>query len=131
MESFYVLEGEITLYLGERSGARAPAGSFAHILGGTIDGFRVESDEARYLILTTPRRGLFYRAITLASRPGRLPPLDWVEGSQIKRASKDYGVEFVGPLPDPIDSKDLATTAFRASATPGDELSGRPPSHTL
>jgi hypothetical protein len=65
--------------------------------------FRVESKEARYLILTTPRHGLFYRAITLASLPGGLPPLDSVEGSQIKQASRDYGVEFVGPLPDRID----------------------------
>ena len=103
MESFYVLEGEITLFLGEQSGVRAPAGSFAHIPGGTIHGFRVESKEARYLILTTPRHGQFYRAITLASRPGGLPPLDSVEGSQIKQASRDYGVEFVGPLPDRID----------------------------
>ena len=45
----------------------------------------------------------FYRAITLASRPGGLPPLDSVQGSQIKQASRDYGVEFVGPLPDRID----------------------------
>jgi hypothetical protein len=97
------LEGEITLYLGEQPGARAPAGSFAHIPGGTVHGFRVESEKARYLILTTPRHGHFYRAITLASGPGGLPPLDSVQGSQIKQASKDYGVEFVGPLPDRID----------------------------
>jgi hypothetical protein len=39
-------------------------------------------------------------AITLPSRAGGLPPLEWIDGSQIKRASKEYGVEFVGPLPD-------------------------------
>jgi quercetin dioxygenase-like cupin family protein len=100
MESFYVLEGELTLHLDEQTGVRAPAGSFAHIPGGTVHGFRVESETARYLILTTPRHGQFYRAITLASRPGGLPPLDSVQGSQIKQASRDYGIEFVGPLPD-------------------------------
>ena len=101
MESFYVLEGEMTLFVGDRPGVLAPAGSFAHVPGGTVHGFRVESDEARYLILTTPRHGEFYRAITLASREGSLPPLDpSVDGSQIKQASQDYGVEFVGPLPD-------------------------------
>ncbi len=42
----------------------------------------------------------FYRAITLASRPGGLPPLDSIQESQIKQASEDYGVEFIGPLPD-------------------------------
>ena len=100
MESFYVLEGELTLYVGDQPGARAAAGSFAHIPGGTVHGFRIESETARYLILTTPRHGEFYRAITLASRPGGLPPLESVEGSQIKQAGREYGIEFVGPLPD-------------------------------
>ena len=102
MESFYVLEGELTMYIGEGPGVRAPAGTFAHLPGGTVHGFRIESETARYLILTTPRHGQFYRAITLASRPGGLPPLESVEGSQIKQASRDYGIEFVGPLPDPV-----------------------------
>jgi quercetin dioxygenase-like cupin family protein len=94
MESFFVLEGEVTLYVGDRPGVPAPGGSFAHVPGGTVHGFRVESDKARYLILTTPRHCEFYRAITLASREGGLPPLDpSVDGSQIKQANQDYGVE--------------------------------------
>jgi quercetin dioxygenase-like cupin family protein len=100
MESFYVVEGEITLYIGDQPGIRAGAGSFAHLPGGTVHGFRVESETARYLILTTPRHGEFYRAITLPSRAGRLPPLESIDGSQIKQASREYGVQFVGPLPD-------------------------------
>ena len=99
-ESFYVLEGELTIYLGDEPGVRAPAGSFAHVPGGDVHGFRIESEAARYLILTTPRHGEFYRAITLASRPGGLPPLESVEGAQIKQASELYGIEYVGPLPE-------------------------------
>ncbi len=99
MESFYVLEGELTLYLGDEPGAPAKAGAFAHIPGGTVHGFRVESETARYLILTTPRHGQFYRAITLPSQAGGLPPLESVDGAQIKQACEDYGVTFVGPLP--------------------------------
>ena len=99
-ESFYVVEGEITLYIGEERCFRAPAGSFAHIPGGTIHGFRIESERARYLILTTARHGEFYRAITVPSQPDGSPPPDPIEGSQIKEASKKYGIEFVGPLPD-------------------------------
>lgn len=99
MESFYVLDGELTLYLDDQAGIRAGAGSFAHVPGGTVHGFRVESETARYLILTTPRHGQFYRAITLPARPGGLPPLDSVDGSQIEKACREYGVEFVGPLP--------------------------------
>src|SRR5689334_16166656 len=45
MESFYVLEGELTLYVGDRA-VRAPAGSFAHLPGGTVHGFRIESESA-------------------------------------------------------------------------------------
>ena len=41
MESFYVLEGELTLYIDDQPGVRAPAGSFAHIPGGTAHGFRM------------------------------------------------------------------------------------------
>jgi len=103
MESFYVLEGELTLYIGDHAGVSAPAGSFAHLPGGTVHGFRIESESARYLIFTTPRHGEFYRAITLASRPGGLPPAESIEGARIKQASKDYGVEFIGPLPDQVD----------------------------
>jgi quercetin dioxygenase-like cupin family protein len=98
-ESFYVLEGEITIYFDEEPGVRASAGSFAHIPGGHVHGFRIESETARYLILTTPRHGQFYRDITLASRPGGLPPLESVDGAQIKKTCEAYGVEFVGPLP--------------------------------
>ena len=100
MESVYVVEGELRLYLGDQPGASAPAGSFAHIPGGAVHGFRVESERARYLLLTTARHGEFYRAITLASRPGGLPPLEALDGARIKQASRDYGIEFVGPLPD-------------------------------
>ena len=100
MESFYVLEGEITFFFGGQPGSRASAGSFAHIPGGTVHGFRVESEAARYLILTTPRHGEFYRAITLPAREGGSPPLESVDGARIKRAAADYGIEFVGPLPD-------------------------------
>lgn len=99
-ESFYVLEGEITFYIGDEPGVRAGAGSFAHLPGGTVHGFRIESETARYLILTTPRHGRFYRAITLPSRAGGLPPLGSIDRSQIKQAGEEYGVEFVGPLPE-------------------------------
>jgi quercetin dioxygenase-like cupin family protein len=100
MESFYVLDGEIMFFIGDQPGVRAGAGSFAHLPAGTVHGFRVESETARYLILTTPRHGEFYRAITMPSRQGGLPPLESIDASQIKQASQDYGVEFVGPLPD-------------------------------
>lgn len=62
MESFYVIEGEITLFVDKQPGVMATAGSFAHIPGGTVHGFRIKSETARYLILTTPRHGEFFRS---------------------------------------------------------------------
>lgn len=100
VESFYVLEGEVTLFVADQAGTRLGPGAFAHVPGGVVHGFRIESEAARYLILTTPRHGEFYRAITLPSREGGLPPLESVDGSQIEQACRDYGVEFVGPLPE-------------------------------
>ena len=102
MESFYVVEGEITLFVGDRPGVRVGPGGFAHVPGGTVHGFRIESESARYLILTTPRHGAFYRAITTPSRPGGLPSLESIEGEQIHAAALEFGVEYVGPLPDAI-----------------------------
>jgi quercetin dioxygenase-like cupin family protein len=98
-ESFYVLEGELTIFVGDE-GTRAPAGTFAHVPGGATHGFRVESETARYLLLTTPRHGEFYRAISLPSREGGLPPETPIEGSQIGAAAREYGIERIGPLPD-------------------------------
>ena len=92
MESFYVVEGEITLYIGDQPGVRAGAGSFAHLPGGTVTAF--ESSRKRFSIRShNARHGQFYRAITLPSRAGGLQPLESIEGSQIKQASKEYGVE--------------------------------------
>jgi len=49
-ESFFVIEGEITIFLDKGPGIRARAGSFAHLPGGTVHGFRVDSESARYRI---------------------------------------------------------------------------------
>lgn len=101
MESFYVLSGEITFYIGDQPGIRAKPGAFVHLPGGTVHGFRIESETARYLILTTPRHGEFYRAITLPAQPGGAPPTESVTGATVERACREFGVEFVGPLPEP------------------------------
>jgi quercetin dioxygenase-like cupin family protein len=100
MESFYMVEGEVTFFLGDQPGVRATAGAFAHIPGGAVHGFRIESEFARYLILTTPRHGQFYRALMSPSLPGGLPPLESLTGPQIHDVAVEYGIQFVGPLPD-------------------------------
>ncbi len=93
VESFYVLDGTITFYLDDSRGERAGAGAFVHVPGGAVHGFRVESDSARYLILTSPHHAEFYRAISVTS-PG-VP----VDGEVVGRACREFGVTFIGPLP--------------------------------
>ncbi len=95
VESFYVLGGSITFYLGNQAASLAGPGAFVHIPGGVIHGFRVESDTARYLILTTPRHVEFYRAITASS------PETAIEGDVIDKACQEYGITFLGSLPEP------------------------------
>jgi quercetin dioxygenase-like cupin family protein len=93
-ESFYIIDGEISFYLGDQPGRIAKAGAFVHIPPGTIHGFRIESEAARYLILTTPRHAEFYRAISLPE------PHAEITEAMIEQACEAYGVEFVGPLPE-------------------------------
>src|SRR5829696_1763237 len=56
-ETFYILEGELTFYLNEGQHTPASAGSFVHIPGGVIHAFKVDSETARYLIITTAQHG--------------------------------------------------------------------------
>lgn len=94
VESLYVLEGEIAFYLGDQPPVRAGAGAFVHVPAGAVHGFRIQSERARYLILTTARHGDFYRAIT------RPTSEETVSGTQIEEAAREYGIELVGSLPD-------------------------------
>lgn len=94
VESFYVLEGEISFYLGDKPAVRATGGAFVHVPGGTVHGFRIDSDHARYLILTTPRHAEFYRAITSPVRGTS------GDGAAIEAVCQEYGIQFVGRLPD-------------------------------
>ncbi len=93
-ESFYVLDGEISFFVDDQPPVRGTAGTFAHIPGGSVHGFRIESETARYLILTTPLHGEFYRAISLPSVRAE------IDDSVIEAACREYGIEFIGPLPE-------------------------------
>lgn len=99
VESFYVLDGEIDFFLGDGNGVRTSTGSFVHVPAGTVHGFRIASDAARYLILTTPRHGEFYRAISMPSAADRTSTGEPLPEGYIRQAALDYEIEFVGPLP--------------------------------
>lgn len=100
VESFYVLDGEVTFYIDSEPGLTVGAGAFLHVPAGTIHGFRIASDSARYLILTTPRHGEFYRAISTPAGADGLPGSFEVDWDQVLAISEQFGIELIGDLPD-------------------------------
>lgn len=100
-EAFYVLEGELSFYLGNALPFRAGSGAFVLIPGGSVHAFRVESPTARYLIITTPHHLQFYRAMAEPARERAIPPEAELDMEMIGAACEAYGVEFIGPAPEP------------------------------
>ncbi len=98
-ETFYVLEGEMTFWLGDAAPITGIAGTFVHIPGGVVHAFRVESETARYLIFTTARHGEFYRAISEPALERVLPPPAPMDMERVEAACERYGVQIVGPSP--------------------------------
>jgi len=95
-EAFYILDGELTFFFEDGQSIEAPAGSFVHIPGGTVHAFRVASDTARYLIITTPQHERFYRAIAEPAQTRQIPPEMPMDMEKIGAACEAYGVEGVG-----------------------------------
>jgi quercetin dioxygenase-like cupin family protein len=100
VESFYVLAGQVTFYIEQEPGLTVGAGAFLHVPAGTIHGFRIASDSARYLILTTPRHGDFYRAISIPAGIDGQPATFEVDWDNILAISEQFGIELIGDLPE-------------------------------
>jgi quercetin dioxygenase-like cupin family protein len=118
-ETFYVLEGEVTVWIVEPALAedrtnppawveararQCGAGSVAFASGGTAHTFRVESDTARMLILSTPA-GIedYVRALAEPARwPWLQPPPDEprVSAERLEAVERDHGVRRHAPAPD-------------------------------
>ena len=99
-ESFYVLEGENTFHLGDDPPMTSSSGSFVHIPGGVVHAFKVGSETARYLIITTPQYERFYRAVFgEPARSRTLPPEGPPDMERIEAAMQEHKVEMLGPPP--------------------------------
>lgn len=98
-ETFYVLEGEVTFFVGDLPPYVAVAGSVVFVPGETAHAFQVTSEIARYLIITTPRHAEFYRAISRPAMTRDLPPSEPMDMDVIMQACAQYGVEILGPPP--------------------------------
>ena len=99
-ESFYVLEGEMTFYLEDGQPIQASAGSFVHTPKGYVPhAFRVDSETARFLVLTGPAHERFIRAAAEPAQARTLPPEAPVDMEKVLTAARANGIEVVGPPP--------------------------------
>jgi quercetin dioxygenase-like cupin family protein len=98
-EWFYVIEGELTFWVGGDVVA-APAGSFVYGPRDVPHTFIVSSDEARFLLVTEPAGfEAFMRAVGTPAERLEIPPAATeppdVEG--LTRLAATYGIDIVGP----------------------------------
>lgn len=120
-ETFYILEGDVTVWIvavelleSDRPGPpswvqerarRCGAGAVAHAPGGTPHTFRVESDTARMLVLSTPA-GIEQYARSLAEPaqwPWLPPPPEGprVAADRMEAVERELGMVRHGPPPPP------------------------------
>jgi mannose-6-phosphate isomerase-like protein (cupin superfamily) len=105
-ESFYVLEGDITMRCGDRI-FRASAGAFVFLPRDVPHSFVVEGDRpARMLTLLTPGggEGVFIDGGRPAEAEG-LPPASPPDIAALKAVSLCYDAEIIGPPMAPLGSK--------------------------
>lgn len=98
-ETFYIVDGELEFFFEDGSSVEVRTGDVLFQLGQTAHSFRVNSDEARYLIITTPRHYAFYRAIGTPAQGDGLPPQQEMDMDKVMAACEAYGVELLGPPP--------------------------------
>lgn len=104
-EWFYVIEGELTFWVGGQV-IEAPAGSFVYGPRGIAHTFVVSSDApARFLLVTEP--GGFDRFVRAAGEPAQSltippPPDEPPSLDAMVALAADHGIEIIGPpgLPD-------------------------------
>jgi 3-hydroxybutyryl-CoA dehydrogenase len=98
-ETFIVLDGSLALLV---SGQRVDAGpgDIVHLPGGEVHAWRVESDEARFLIIATPQHEAFYRDASVPAPALTQPPNPGVlDLDVIRAAAARHGVELLAPPP--------------------------------
>ena len=98
-EWFYVLEGELTIWVAGKT-VVAPAGSFVFGPRDVPHTFVVSSDQARFLLVVEPAgfEG-FVRALAAPAPTPEIPPAPMAppEMEPVLRAAADHGLEILGP----------------------------------
>jgi len=104
-ETFYVLEGTLTFWAEHPDAPweRAVAGTLVFLPRGVPHAFRVESETARWLTISTPAgHERFYREAGEAAVAGPLPEPDSpMDIARLAAAANTRSVEVLGPPPQP------------------------------
>ena len=95
-EGFYILEGEITFQIGEKS-LVATAGMFANMPVGTPHSFKNESSRPARMLISVAPAGLeqmfFEVGVPVAQNATAAPPPTHAEFDKLLAAAPRYGVE--------------------------------------
>jgi quercetin dioxygenase-like cupin family protein len=99
-ETFYVLEGEMTVSVGDRT-IKATPGTTVIVPRHTVHSFVIESEQSRVLILLTPA-GMegWFKEFSVPAPAMTLPPPAETPYSEIQKmlaAAPRFGIEFVLP----------------------------------
>ena len=99
-ETFYVLEGEMTFSIGDRT-IKATPGTMVFLPRDVVHSFTIDSDQARILILATPA-GIegYFQECSVPAPAMTLPPAVETPYGEIQKmlpVARKFGIEFVVP----------------------------------
>ncbi len=98
-EGFYVLEGDLTLWVGDADPVRLVPGEFALAPHGIPHTYRVGDSRGLFLVTSAP--GTFVSFLRDAGRPARAPELPVLDGppdaDRLSRVATDHGITLLGP----------------------------------
>lgn len=97
-ETWYILEGEVTFHIDGETMQAGP-GATVHVPAATPHSFRIDSDQARFLNVTTARHEAFFRAAGEPAQERALPPDAPPDMGKLAAAAEAHGVEILGPPP--------------------------------
>jgi quercetin dioxygenase-like cupin family protein len=99
-ETFYVLEGEMTFAIGDRTITATP-GTMVFAPRDVAHWFTIDSEQVRILVMVTPAGAEgFFKACSVPAPSMTLPPPAETPYSEIQKMmalAPEYGFEFVGP----------------------------------
>jgi quercetin dioxygenase-like cupin family protein len=98
-EWFYVIEGELTVWVGGQV-INAPAGSFVYGPRDIPHTFMVSSETARYLLVTEPGNFAgFMRSLAEPATEAVIPPpaTEPPDIAAMTQVAAEYGIEILGP----------------------------------